>query len=78
VFTVSGGIAAATQAIIRKAETDRLFAIAQSAAITNGQADPVEITAGSATKHAAGLAVDEAAVREEGAERRFPVTCKHE
>jgi len=58
--TVSGSIAAVTQAIV--GNTDSLFAIAQSAAITNGRADPAAITA---TIRAAGLAADEAAVHEE-------------
>jgi hypothetical protein len=64
-FTVSGSITAATQAIIRNVETDRLFAIALRAAITNGRANPAAITARSATIYAARPAVDEAAEREE-------------
>lgn len=59
--TVSGSIAAVTQAIIGNVQPDSLFAIAQSAAMTNRRVDSAAITAG---RTAAGLAADEAAVRE--------------
>jgi hypothetical protein len=59
---VLGSIAVATQAILGNVQTGSLFAIAQSAAMTNGRAGPEAITA---TIHATGLAADEVEVREE-------------
>jgi len=59
--TVSGSIAAVTQARIGNVQTDSLFAIAQSAAMTNRRVDSAAIAAGRA---AVRLAADEAAVRE--------------
>lgn len=57
---IAGSIVAGAQAIIGNVQTGSLFAIAQSAAMTNGRAAPAAITA---TIHAVGLAADGAAVR---------------
>ena len=60
-MTVSGSLAAAAQAmIIGNVQTGSLFAIAQSAAMTNGQAGPAAITA---TMHAGTLGADESVVK---------------